>query len=73
MKKLAGVLALFSLSPLTVLAHPGHDYYVEHRWLDFISQDSFIVFVLVLLGLLFSLIRMSLVKSPTSVNSDKTK
>ncbi|MDJ0834488.1 MAG: hypothetical protein QNJ69_13270 [Gammaproteobacteria bacterium] len=73
MKKLANVFALLFLTPLTVLAHPGHDYYVEHRWLDFISQDSFIVFTLVLLGLVYALIRMSLIKSPTSVNSDKAE
>ena len=73
MKKLISIMTVFLLSPLTALAHPGHDYYVEHRWLDFISQDSFIVFALVLLGLLFSLIRMSLVKSPSSAKSDKKR
>ncbi len=71
MKKLASIFTVLFLSPLTVLAHPGHDYYVEHRWLDFITQDSFIVFALVLFGLIYSLIRMSLVKSPTSVKSDQ--
>ena len=72
MKKLLSVVALL-FSPLTALAHPGHDYYVEHRWLDFITQDSFIIFSIVLLGLIYSLIRMNQVKSPTSVKSEKDK
>ena len=71
MKKLAGVGAMLLL-PLNVLAHPGHDYWVENRLVDFITQDSFIVFTPVLLGLIYALIRMNLLKSPDSDHSDKT-
>lgn len=64
MKKLPSVLTLCLLTPLMAWAHPGHAANIENRWLDFITQDSFIVFALVLLGLVYQLIRMSLVKAP---------
>ena len=66
MKKLISLLTLCLLTPLTALAHPGHDELVANRWLDFITQDSFVLFALVLLGLLYQLLRLSLIRTPRS-------